>query len=524
MAILLLAIGVYPTPASAVLYRLPNGHVISYQPSSTSNVLAAPSGASAAPSAIAQPFDTAFGNVDYGGGPVMPSNRNYTIVWTPENYTGPGFEAGYVNGVNQFFIDLAHDSAMRLPTNSDAVATQYNDAAGAVAAYDSSFGGSINTTDPLPANGCPASGNDVCLTVSQLEAELDRVLTANGLPRDFTHEYFLLTPAGIADCTDAGGVLCSENSGVGANYCGFHSLRSTSAPFVYADVPDLTHVFGCDPLATSPPCDTTPCAPPTSAADSVLTLVAHEHDESITDPDPPMGWTNASSDPANGEIGDLCNNDAWQDPKTTDNPQPGGEDAPFNETINGHHYWIQMMWSNQNHKCQDSFVPNGNAAHASFTASEAPGTAFNFDASASTATGGVMRYVWQFNDSVGSADSLTLETTSPTIAHGFVAPGLRRVALTVVAPDGTSNGAERDVVIPAPPAAAFVVSPPSLRQGIPATLDGSASTDPNPGGAIISYVWHITDGSVATGETCTPALSRRPACTAWPSPSSTTIR
>src|SRR5689334_12611105 len=73
-------------------------------------------------------FDATFSNLDYSGGPVMPSNTNYPIVWAPSNYTGTPFQYDYVAGVNQFFGDLAHDSGSH--TNSDSVSTQYNDANG----------------------------------------------------------------------------------------------------------------------------------------------------------------------------------------------------------------------------------------------------------------------------------------------------------------------------------------------------------------------------------------------------------
>jgi hypothetical protein len=45
--------------ASAVLKRLPNGQVVSYQPLLTSGPIQ---------------FDNTFTNMDYNGGPVMPAN------------------------------------------------------------------------------------------------------------------------------------------------------------------------------------------------------------------------------------------------------------------------------------------------------------------------------------------------------------------------------------------------------------------------------------------------------------------
>jgi hypothetical protein len=115
--------------ASAAPVRLPTGQVISYQP------LGAPTGLAASP------FDNTFGNVDYNGGAVMPSNTNYTIVWRPSR-SAP-FQTGYVAGVNQFLTDVAHDGGLH--TNSDSVSTQYNDSAGRVAAYNSATAAALRT-------------------------------------------------------------------------------------------------------------------------------------------------------------------------------------------------------------------------------------------------------------------------------------------------------------------------------------------------------------------------------------------
>ena len=44
-------------------------------------------------------YDAAFSNLDYSGGPVMPSNTNYTVVWQPSNYgSHTAFQTGYVSG------------------------------------------------------------------------------------------------------------------------------------------------------------------------------------------------------------------------------------------------------------------------------------------------------------------------------------------------------------------------------------------------------------------------------------------
>ncbi len=74
------------------------------------------------------PLDTAFGNMDYNGGPVMPSNTDYMVLWSPGG-SGAYGPPEYVSGLKQYFKDLAHDSGGN--QNVDSVSTQYNDSTGA---------------------------------------------------------------------------------------------------------------------------------------------------------------------------------------------------------------------------------------------------------------------------------------------------------------------------------------------------------------------------------------------------------
>ena len=413
-------------PASAVLVPLSNGKVLSYEAITAGSSLG-----------TVTPFDTFFTNLDYSGGPVMPSNTNYAIVWNPSNYTQAPFQPpptanslGYLSGVSQFF-------------------TEYNDASGQVAAYNSSFGGSLTDTSPLPANGCPATTGHICITDAQLQTALGSFLTANNLPRDLAHEYFLLTPPNVASCFDSAGIVCSANADQHQAFCAYHGASSTSSSFLYANIPDLTGVHGCDPFVTFCPSPSVGCHYPNSPADGVLSAISHEHNETTTDPQPNNAWTDFGSS-IGGEIGDKCNNDAHLDPNTVPNPQPDLEDAPFNETINGNRYWIQREWSNQNHSCLDRFTASATTASASFTEASASGQTVTFDANASSASGGVAEYVWQFNDNptAGQPQNGTIETTSPTISHTFPRVGTFTVALTVMAGDGTSNGAAQQVPVP----------------------------------------------------------------------------
>ena len=110
-----IAFGQVATPsAAAASANRPAGHAASYVP------LRGALGHTG--------FDTVFGNVDYNGGPVMPSSTNYIVFWSPTGLGAYGPE--YVKGLEQWFKDLAHDSGGHQNTNS--VSAQYNDLTGAL--------------------------------------------------------------------------------------------------------------------------------------------------------------------------------------------------------------------------------------------------------------------------------------------------------------------------------------------------------------------------------------------------------
>jgi PKD repeat protein len=478
------------SPASAIVVRLANGKQISYEAVRGST----------GPSQ----FDDSFHNVDYSGGPVMPSNTNYVIAWAPSNYVGGSFQAGYLTGVNQFFTDLGHDSG--LATNGDSVSTQYNDASGSTAAYQSSFGGALPTdTHQLPTNGCHAA--NPCITDAQIQTELSSFIASHNLPRDLTHEYFLLTPPNLTSCFDGSGSSpCSANI-PSQGYCAYHSASTApGGSFIYANIPDLAGVAGCDPFFTFCPVHTCNYPNGPTSADGVLSAIDHEHNESITDPEPNNAWTDWGFNNGPEEMADKCNSDAFSDPNLVPQ-QPHNPETPYNYTINGHHYLLQMMWSNQGHGCLHSFTPNGTSVHASFTQMASSGDSVSFDASASTPSAAGTQYVWQFNTGPGQQQQTnTFETTSPSTSESFPSQGGYVVALTVMAPDGTSYGTAHTVfAVDYGPNPAF--NPPTAYAGIPTKFNASVS-DPNPGSWIVSYSWDFGDGTTGSGGSAAHTFSR----------------
>jgi hypothetical protein len=474
----ILVIGV--TPASAILYRIQPGHWVSYaarQGKPTPHT--SPKSMRLSTESNYEIFNGSLGYLNYSGGPVMPSSTNYVFVWNGSNYTGSPFGSGsncgfadgsgnyntpcssYINGVNTYFQDLA--AASGSSNNSNAVSTQYNDAAGHTVNYNVSAGGIITDNSPFPISGCsgaPSATGGRCLTDQQVQNELQSYLSAHGYPAGMTNEYFVLTPPAVATCFDAGGDVCSGNAGPGGTpyFCAYHSTTNTSSHYIYSNIPDMDDITGCDPFASMSPQGNTDCDPndficvwPNGWADGVLSAVQHEHNESLTDPQPNNAWADWSGGarPMGDENGDKCNFDAGDDPNAqwVQNPTDFFKGTPYNEVIHGHDYFIQREWSNEDMSCKSSYTGSA-APGASFTSHTTSGKTVSFDASGSG--GGIAQYVWQFNTGPGGSQVQTVKTASATISHTFANAGNYRVALTTMAGNGRSRGTAGTVDLRAP--------------------------------------------------------------------------
>jgi hypothetical protein len=135
-----------------MLKVLPNGQVVSYEPFRS------------APSAPVIPFN----NMDYNGGPVMPSNTDYMLMWSPQGLGA--YPDGFVFGISRYFTDLAHDSG-ESERRLGRAAVQRPDRRGRELRRE--FGGVLVDTDPYPASQCPVNSPVTnCLTDAQIQQEI----------------------------------------------------------------------------------------------------------------------------------------------------------------------------------------------------------------------------------------------------------------------------------------------------------------------------------------------------------------
>jgi PKD repeat protein len=522
------------SPASAFLFKLKNGHYLSYMaiagkgpiptagPGGSSSASSA-STSSTALSASAKPFDTKFSNLDYSGGPVMTSNKNYIIEWLPSTgYSGVGFQANYVTGIQTFLQDVAHDSGM--DTNNDSITEQYNQAGGPpnTAAYSSTYGGMMVDTDSYRTTDCEVHSGQICFVDADIQTELATYLAAHpSLPTGLGTEYFVLTPPDVVTCFDSTSGECSANDTIVRHeaFCAYHNeagdISMPSKVELYANIPDMTTINGCDPYFTYcnvAPDDSCPTEPDPAAG--VLSALDHEHLESVTDPEPNNAWTDwqpncsSSVETCGGEIGDKCYTDLQTDPTT-------GE--PVTETINGNDYWLQTMWSNVGASCKTTLTLPYTSPVTAAGVSSSTNSANDIENVTTTGTtGSIADYVWQPNDFPnGTPDfpqDFTVETTTPTTALQFAAPGTWCVALTVMSSTGASYGTDSkqspdcgvppnvNVTVLESPAASFTSSAPPLYAPTTVSFSGTST---NPNGGALAYGWTFGDGATSSSQSPT---------------------
>ncbi len=447
---------VAPAAVAAAPQHNPKGRFLGVVKSTRASARAAPQAQSQA--------QLAAGDLRYHGGPVMHSNRTHAIYWEPSGFSTT---ATYKSLINAFLTSVAADSGKH--SNVYASDAQYTDGSGN-AAYSSTFAGSLVVHDPYPASGCTDPGTTICLTDLQIQAEVNQVIAANGLPRGLGDIYFVITPQGVGGCFDAN----PADGCAYVDYCAYHSsFGSGSGETLYANQP-YGEVSGCDSGEQ----------PNGDAADSTINLISHEHNETITDPRGDA-WFATNGD----ENGDKC---VW-DFGTALGSTGSGQ---YNQLISGAHYYLQREWSNDPsaHGCVLT-MPN-HAPTASFTStppSPTTGQAVSFNGSASSDSDGtIAAYGWDYGDGATA--------TGATPSHTYATAGTYAVKLTVTDNDGSKSSVTHNVVVAdRPPVASFTFTPGSPTTGQAVSFDGGGSSDPD--GTVTGYSWDYGDGASGTGAT-----------------------
>lgn len=168
------------------------------------------------------------------GNPVVASSDVYAVYWDP----GDRYHGDWQKLIDGFLANLEKGSGALNAVFS--VDGQYTDAAGAHAAYHTSFGGAYTDTSAYPTEGnCTdpkplAEGDAVtCLTDAQIKAQLQSFVSTHGLPTGIGAIYYVLTPPGVTACLGSGGTngYCSDfegeegstNASYATSFCSYHS-------------------------------------------------------------------------------------------------------------------------------------------------------------------------------------------------------------------------------------------------------------------------------------------------------------
>jgi hypothetical protein len=156
------------------------------------------------------------------------------------------------------------------------------------------------------------------LTQASVLSIVKRAINKGALPKNANGIYFVLSSS---DCTETG--FCTQA-------CGWHTY-SGNIKYSWVGNPQNLCPNSCSDQSVSPNGNL--------GADAMISVIAHEAAEAVTDPD-----LNAWYDSNGEEIADKC---AWIF-GTTHKLSNG---ASYNMIVNGYKYLIQELWNQRTQSC-----------------------------------------------------------------------------------------------------------------------------------------------------------------------------
>ena len=235
--------------------------------------------------------------ISYHGGPLLtsPSGTNAYYIWYG-NWNN--------NSATTILTDLIKSIA---PSSYFNINTTY---------YD---GSSIPVTNAVHYAGSTTDNysHGTALSDAAIEAVVAGAIGSGHLPNDTNAVYFVLTSADV-----------NETSGFCTQYCGWHTHGTIAGS-------DIKYSFVGNPDRCPSACAAQATGPNGNAgADGMASIIAHELEEAVTDPD-----LNAWYDRRGYENADKC---AWTFGTTTQLPNG----SQYNMTLGSRNYLIQRNWVN----------------------------------------------------------------------------------------------------------------------------------------------------------------------------------
>lgn len=260
--------------------------------------------------------------IEYHGGPIMPGPHNIYLIWYG-NWNG--------NTALSILPDFigALDSSAYFNTNTT---------------YGDSSGSNVQNTVTMAGQAFDNYSQGFTLNDQALINIVANAMNANAVPIDRNGIYFVLTSADV-DETEPGLAFCTQ-------ICGYHSRAS-----IFAN--DIKYSFVGNPdrcLANNNSClDFNPSPNNNGGADAMASIMAHELNETVTDPDLDA-WFHGN---LSGEVGDLCSPFFVGFP----NQFPVGNGSFANIALGDRLYLIQSNFTNAAGSaggCQMSFTSTAN--------------------------------------------------------------------------------------------------------------------------------------------------------------------
>ena len=239
-------------------------------------------------------FDT--GNqIQYWGGSVLLGTTHVYIIWYGT------FDSGTMSIINTLVGSIGGSPYFNINTG-----------------YFDSGGNSVSNSVTLAGSVQNNYTRGKSLHSSAIGSIVSDALAAGQVPLDANGIYMVLTAGDVSV------------SGFGSSFCGYHSVEtigSASVHYAFIGNPAPSHLNGCAQQQTNSPNNN-------PGADAMASTIAHELEETVTDPN-----LDAWFDSGGEEIADKC---AWNFGTTY--TVSNGSIANMN--LGGNNYLIQQDWVN----------------------------------------------------------------------------------------------------------------------------------------------------------------------------------
>jgi hypothetical protein len=394
------------------------------------------------------------------GDTVLPKNETFAMTWDPNRW-GWATTRG---DLEQLLRDIAAGSAADgtpQMTSPFSLTSQYTDALGKRAAYDSKYGGACidlgnpggytcryGTTNgsgagnnyPTGANETctPGGGNSVCLTDAAIQEELSFFVTTTRLSSYTQPGYsplvVMMVPHGVEVCLDNTGKLCSVGGGSTAAFCSYHGYETING----VKVPYVVQPFSADTGCDEPNLPALPDHPTTvdvenDAATRIDSPMSAGLIASIVNP-----WLNGWYALDGSEINDNPYN-------SIDACAPEGKDLD-QETVGSGSYYLQGEYNNGSALSLDLNAlpcPQWAVLNPAFVAPSPinAGDVVMFDGSVTNSNEVVpkMAYWWSFGD--GSS------AVGPSVEHSYAKAGVYTARLITIDRGGNVNTLAQQVSV-----------------------------------------------------------------------------